>query len=74
MSEEKGNNHYLGYSSIICFMILLYFLSIGPVAFIYPKGPTKFLLIFYKPHFFLFENIPLFRKPIESYIKFWIDL
>lgn len=69
-NESKAGN----IAGIIVLVIVLYILSIGPMAAIFPKpvGVLKSALVtFYGPVLYLAQNSDAFAKLLMSYLKLW---
>jgi hypothetical protein len=76
--EPGGRSRVISWVGILVFGLpLLYFLSTGPVVLLLEKTngfgshvPSDFVLAFYAPIVWLYENTFL-RTPIELYLNLW---
>ena len=79
MDEEASHHsHALRWTLGVLTALLLYVLSIGPVAGLgmrgtIPKSATQWLFVFYMPVAWLHEFTPL-QKPLDLYTDWWIHI
>jgi hypothetical protein len=71
-AEEKHSRGFMSYVGWAGVIVLLYFLSFGPVFLIIFKTsfPSYYLDVLYQPWIWVYEETPL-HKPLGIYMHLW---